>query len=100
LSRRDVDGTLTGAADGLGWGTAEEAELAMEPQFREKAALINYHATMMRRKLVRDLCVVYENIFDLAAERECKSIALPGAVSIIQNCSPRLHRNCENRKSQ
>ena len=77
---RDVDGTLTGAADGLGYGTAEEAEIAIDPEFVEKAALIKYHATMMRRQLVRDLCVVYENIFDQAAEWECKSIALPGAV--------------------
>jgi hypothetical protein len=59
----------------------------MEPQFTEKAALINYHATVMRRQLVRDLCVVYENIFDRAAERECKSIALPGAALITQNLS-------------
>ena len=69
----------------------------MEPQFTEKAALIKYHATMMRRQLVRDLCVVYENIFDLAAERECKSIALPGAASIIQNRSLHLQLNCKVR---
>ena len=55
----------------------------MEPEFAEKAALIKYHATMLRRQLVRELCVVYENIFDRAAERECKSIAIPGAVPAV-----------------
>ena len=55
----------------------------MEPEFAEKAALIKYHATMLRRQLVRELCVVYENIFDRAAERECQSIAIPGAVPAV-----------------
>lgn len=57
----------------------------MDSQFKEKAALMKYHATMLRRQLVRDLCVAYENIFDQAAERECKSIALPGAGVATQN---------------
>ena len=36
---------------------------------------------MLRRQLVRDLCVVYENIFDQAAEHECKSIGESTALS-------------------
>jgi O-acetyl-ADP-ribose deacetylase (regulator of RNase III) len=83
---RDVDGTLTGAGDGLGYGTAAEAELTMEGKHVEYSALVKYHATMVRRQTARDLCIVYENIFDLAAEHNCKSVALPGISTGSRGC--------------
>jgi hypothetical protein len=76
----DVDGSLC-------MGTAEEAEISMDVEkWGARCHTAKYHATMVRRQVVRDLCVVYENIFDQAAAVGARSIALPGISTGSRGC--------------
>ena len=80
----DVDGSQSG--DNIGYGTGEEKDLTLDPQYRRVHSLAKYHSTMLRRQCVRDLCVTYENIFDAAAELGAKTIALPGISTGSRAC--------------
>ena len=80
----DIDGSISG--DGIGMGTAEENEDDIDPKYEEPLSRSKFHGTMIRRQVVRDLCVVYENIFDQAAALGAKSIALPGISTGSRGC--------------
>ena len=85
---KDIDGSISG--DGIGFGTTQENEDDIDAKYEDPLSRSKFHGTMVRRQVVRDLCVVYENIFDQAAALGAKSIALPGISTGSRGC-PSVH---------